>query len=419
MSLQTQVITSLNLAVLLQLAGLVIAVARDTYIGREHRNLLLSVTILLLSLILQNHLDNALSLRSDLPAMLRKIIIIYGYCARPALLALFIRIVNGDRRPWLIVIANGLINLTALFADIVFTIENGHFVRGPMGYTCHVAGFLLVIWLTVASVQKYRSERKRDAFPLAVALLLIAATVVDTLFVEDDVISFLAVSAVSGSVFYYIWLHRHLVREHEQALLAEQRGRILMAQIQPHFIFNSLTAIRAVYRTDEEKGERAITEFADYLRHNMDALAREETIPFEKELEHVRRYLSLQQLRFGDKLRVSYELGATDLSIPTLTLQPLVENAVTYGVRQSATGQGTVTIRSRELTDRWEIEVTDDGPGFVPENELHDGEKSHIGLQNVRDRLQLVCGGSLVLRSAPGQGTTATIVLPKTEVKPV
>ena len=250
-------------------------------------------------------------------------------------------------------------------------------------------------------------------FPTAIALALIVTTAVDTWLVKDAVISYLNVTAVASCVFYYIWLHLQFVRAHEQALMAEQRTEILMAQIQPHFIFNSLTAIRAAYRTDAEKGEKAITEFADYLRHNVDALTEERMIPLERELEHVRRYLSLQQLRFGDKLRLRWELEATDFRIPTLTLQPLVENAVTYGVRQTADGTGTVTVRSREYEDRYEIAVEDDGPGFVPENELGDGAHAHVGLRNVRDRLKLVCGGRLLLRSAPGQGTTATIVLPK------
>ena len=99
--------------------------------------------------------------------------------------------------------------------------------------------------------------------------------------------------------------------------------------------------------------------------------------------------------------------------MPTLTLQPLVENAVTYGVRKSETGCGTVTIRSRAFPDRWEVSVTDDGPGFVPDSLPGDSERSHVGLRNVRERLKHTCGGELRIDSVLGEGTTVTIVLPK------
>ena len=110
---------------------------------------------------------------------------------------------------------------------------------------------------------------------------------------------------------------------------------------------------------------------------------------------------------------MAYDLESTDFRLPTLTLQPLVENAVTYGVRKSETGRGTVTIRSREYPDRWEVSVTDDGPGFVPDSLPGDSERSHVGLRNVRERLKHTCGGELRIDSVLGEGTTATIILPK------
>ena len=193
---------------------------------------------------------------------------------------------------------------------------------------------------------------------------------------------------------------------------AQLKVNIVLSQIRPHFLFNSLAVIQEICRTDPALAETAIGQFARYLRHNMDALTTDKMILFTTELEHARCYAALQQLRFGDALQFEYDLPCTSFTLPTLTLQPLIENAVTHGVRGNSDGCGTVLIRTREYPDRFELSVEDDGPGFQPEVTPQDG-RSHIGIQNVRSRLKWACGGTLRIESAPGRGTVATIVLPK------
>ena len=192
---------------------------------------------------------------------------------------------------------------------------------------------------------------------------------------------------------------------------ANLQVEITLSQIRPHFIFNTLGAIRRLCRDDPEARE-AIGRFATYLRGNMDSLSLREPVPFTRELEHTKAYLDLEQLRFGDELTVVYDLECTDFLLPTLTLQPLVENAVVHGVREKESGAGTVTVSTRELPDRFEISVTDDGPGFDPDEKPVDN-RSHIGLENVRSRLKSLCGGDLRIASRPGHGSRVTIVLPK------
>ena len=144
----------------------------------------------------------------------------------------------------------------------------------------------------------------------------------------------------------------------------------------------------------------------------MDSMSINSPIPFADELEHTKHYVSLQQLRFGEALIVKYELACTDFYMPTLTLQPIVENAVRYGVRKTSTGEGTVIIRTKEYPNYYEVKVTDNGPGFDPNVSKEDG-LSHMGLNNVRERLKRISGGTLEVWSELGKGTIVTMKLPK------
>lgn len=145
----------------------------------------------------------------------------------------------------------------------------------------------------------------------------------------------------------------------------------------------------------------------------MRSLTESGAVAFEAELSHTKAYLELEQLRFMDKLVVRYDVTCTDFKLPTLTLQPIAENAVRHGARGKK-GVGTVTVATREYPDRWEITVTDDGPGFDPDNPMpRDDGHAHIGIQNVRERLRRISGGDLRIESEPGRGTRVTILLPK------
>ena len=187
---------------------------------------------------------------------------------------------------------------------------------------------------------------------------------------------------------------------------------LMLGQIQPHFLFNVLYVIQEICHINPETAAEAIGEFSKYLRHNMDSISIRTPIPFKEELEHVEHYVSLQQLRFGETLEVQYELGCTDFKMPTLTLQPIVENAIRYGVRMAPKGRGKVLVKTIEHPDCYEIDVIDNGPGFDVNKVPNDG-MSHTGLKNVRERLAQVSGGELTVTSAPGEGTTVRMIIPK------
>lgn len=190
--------------------------------------------------------------------------------------------------------------------------------------------------------------------------------------------------------------------------LSNNRAKIMLSQIQPHFLYNTLSAIMAI-DGNPEGTVNAIGEFGKYLRENLDTLTSGDMVSFSKEMQHVMRYLSLEQLRFGDKISISYDLRANAFSVPALTVQMLVENAVKHGLTQKAEG-GVLSIRSLEQSNEYLVVVEDNGTGFDAKELPKDG---HIGLANVRHRLENLCGGRLELESTLREGTVAIVHIPK------
>ena len=195
--------------------------------------------------------------------------------------------------------------------------------------------------------------------------------------------------------------------------LTQNRISIMLSQIQPHFLYNSLTTIVDLCDTDAQLAKRATIAFSQYLRGNMDSLRQTMPVPFPVEQKHVENYLWLEKLRFGDELTVTWDVQTADFKLPSLSLQPLVENAVKYGVGKKP-GGGTVHISTRELPYVYTVTVEDDGVGYNMQEKQADG-RTHIGIDNVRSRLHYMCGGALTIRSEAGTGTVATITLLKEE----
>lgn len=206
--------------------------------------------------------------------------------------------------------------------------------------------------------------------------------------------------------------HKQQIAEQNRELI-ESQTQIMLSQIQPHFIYNTLTAIHYLCDTDPAEAKNTIEHFALYLRGNMSSLQDTQLIPFEKELEHIKTYIWIEQKRFGDALTVYYDIRCTDFSLPALTLQPLVENAVQHGLI-NAEDDGIIHISTRQEDKSIIITIEDNGTGFEPSSGLED-ERIHIGMENVRQRLMLQCGATLTVESSLGVGTTATVILPLNE----
>ena len=134
-------------------------------------------------------------------------------------------------------------------------------------------------------------------------------------------------------------------------------------------------------------------------------------IPFKREYEHLKKYLYIENLRFGDKLNVEYDIRTDKFVLPLLSVQPLVENAVKHGVGQKKEG-GTVLISTRETDDSYIIVVKDDGVGFETGQVKAKDGRSHMGIENTRMRIKQMCGGDVAIDSTVGVGTTVTVIIP-------
>jgi len=198
----------------------------------------------------------------------------------------------------------------------------------------------------------------------------------------------------------------------KKAELEQSKNKVLMAQIQPHFIYNSLTAIRATLE-EPEKARELINHFSRFLRGSIDVLEETECIRAERELETVEHYLFMEKTRFGDALTVVKDIRDTGFFIPAFAIQTLAENAVNHGIRGNRDGSGTVTIRTYMTDSGHIIEVSDDGAGFPTGSDIQKkDDRHHIGLSNLRNRLEIMCGGTLETESEPGRGTLARITIP-------
>ena len=175
----------------------------------------------------------------------------------------------------------------------------------------------------------------------------------------------------------------------------------------PHFIYNTMTSIYCLCNQDPERARQVILDFTTYLRKNFAAIASSEPIPFSAELEHVRAYLAVEQAQYDDSLSVEYDTPHIRFRVPPLTLQPIVENAVKHG-RDPYAGVFHLLIRTRKTDTGSEIIIADNGRGFAPS----DDSEPHIALKNIRQRLEMMCRGSLAITRADGGGTIVTVTIP-------
>jgi len=317
------------------------------------------------------------------------------------------RLFRFSRVLWIIYMI--LLVYTQFSKTIYYIDAENVYHRGPWYPVLLIPPVLIMAFNLIGLIRRRRKLSARQRLAFAVYLLLpMACMLIQMLFYGLFVIV-LGTSVAAFFMFTYILMDQTERFYRQEAENAKLKVDVLMAQIKPHFIYNSLVAIRS-YLDEPEKAEEVLDHFAGFLRGSIDVLEETGCIRASREFETVENYLYMEKERFGDDLTVVYEIGDSDFDLPPFSVQTLVENAVRHGIRESETGKGTVRIKSYRTDTEHVVEVWDDGAGFQdgayqlggagqPDTEqaTDTGEgnrhRTHIGLSNLQKRLSLMCGG--------------------------
>ena len=302
-----------------------------------------------------------------------------------------------------------LLGLAQCTTFLYYVTPDNEFIRGSW-HPLLVAPLAAIMLLNLAGVIR-RRNRLPDKYYVAFLIHLLPMTVA-TLIHAVIYVPLLVVFGLSFSMlsmFGIILCDQIEQYMRQQREIAHQRASIMVLQMRPHFIFNTMMSIYYLCEQDSKKAQQVTLDFTSYLRKNFSAIASENTIPFANELEHTRAYLAVEQVQFEDSLFVEYDTPHTRFRVPPLTLQPIVENAVKHGMDPDSAPLH-ICIRTRETDAGYEIIVEDNGPGFAQANT--DDSEPHIALANIQHRLEIMCGGKLTVMPREGGGTVVKITLP-------
>ena len=305
-----------------------------------------------------------------------------------------------------------LMNIISQFNHMYYYIDaDNYYHRNSLHFISMIipmTGMLIDISLLV-QYRKNISRQMLIAFLSYMALPMIMTLVQIFYYGISFVNISISISMIFMLIVSFIEQSRKLAMKQKEA--ADLRISLMMSQIAPHFIYNTLAAIRQMCVTDPQAAQEMVGDFSSYLRMNLETIETNELISFEKELENTNNYLSIEKRRFGDRVKVEYDIHDTEFLLPSLTLQPIVENAVKYGVCKKS-GGGTIKITTYFEENVDYVVVSDDGAGFDVNEKKNDG-KVHVGIKNVQTRLEQQCNGKLVISSRPGDGTVVTISIPR------
>ncbi|MBO4779752.1 MAG: histidine kinase [Selenomonadaceae bacterium] len=299
---------------------------------------------------------------------------------------------------------------TAQFTTIFYYVTpDNQFVQGTW-HALMVAPMFGVMFINSASV-----IRRRDKLPKKyyVAFLIHLIPLQVVLFINCMIIELLATVIITLCIsilsLFVIILYEQIEQYvGQQREIANQRANIMVLQMRPHFIYNAMMSIYYLCAQDPKKAQQVTIDFTTYLRKNFTAIASEDTVRFADELEHTRAYLAVEKVQFEDSLIVEYDTPHKEFRLPPLTLQPVVENCIKHGMDPEHVPL-KITIKTRETDSGSKIIVEDNGSGFSPAD---DDSEPHIALSNIRQRLEMMCGGKMTINPREGGGTVVTIFVP-------
>ena len=301
----------------------------------------------------------------------------------------------------------------SMFNGMLFQVDaHGNLTDGPYYWIAWLIDPMILL-IEILVVVHYRKNLSRfgTIVMLNFGLVSLLTTGLQSIWYPVPELLACTLAILLMFMLFYWEMAKNLV-ENERELMQSQMS-LAISQIQPHFLYNTLSTIAELCRKDSAMAEEVTNRFALYLRGNLEHMGDSFPVEFSKELKHVQTYLWIEKIRFQEELQVVYDIQTEDFIIPALTVQPLVENAVKHGMMGSE-NVCTITIRTKCVERGYQVIIEDDGCGFDPEQVKNDGRK-HIGIESVRNRLRFMVGGILTVRSVIGKGTTVIIEIPGKE----
>ena len=300
-----------------------------------------------------------------------------------------------------------LLLITQFTDAIYYFTDDNRFVTGPWYWVLIVPLMALILLNIIQVILERNKIGKRYFIAFLIYLLPILVAMAVQAFVSVFLLIVIAVSISALSMFGIIvadHMGKHLAQQKE---IADQRVSITVLQMRPHFIYNTMTSIYYLCEQDAAKAQKVTLDFTTYLRKNFNAITSKDPVTFTEELEHTRAYLSVVQAQFEDNLAVEFDVPHTLFRLPPLTLQPLVENAVKYGMDVDSSEPLRVSVKTQKAEKGSLLIVADNGPGLS----VDDNGEPHIALNNIRERLTAI-GASLSISSNENGGTTITVFIP-------
>jgi hypothetical protein len=294
------------------------------------------------------------------------------------------------------------------FTTVFYTVTPDNvYRRGPLYPVLLIPPVLLMLLNLLALWHRRAKLTRQQTLAFGLYLLIPMGCMIVQMLTYGLLMIVIGSCAAAFCMFIFMLRDQQDRYAAQQEENARQKASILVLQMRPHFIYNTMTSIYYLCQQDPEKAQQVTMDFTDYLRKNFKAVASEKPIPFSDELEHTRAYLAVEQAQHSKSLFVEYDTPHTFFRLPPLTLQPIAENAVKHGMNPYA-GPLHVMIRTFRTESASVIVVTDNGPGF----DAAEINETHTTLMNIRQRLEMMCGGKLTITPRDGGGTAVTVTIP-------
>ncbi len=305
------------------------------------------------------------------------------------------------------------IMLIDIFYPLIYSLENDRYIFG--NYYMIQDVMFAGVFLGMLFVLIYYRDYLRKEVIISFTIMLVAPTiafVIRRVFGGIDFMEF----AVTISVFILSLfvetrqVVKYMQREEE---LSKLHSQLILSQLRPHFLYNALSSISQLCKYDPEQASVMTDNFNEFLTKNLRDIMQSEPLAFEQELKYIQSYVAIEKMRFGEDLRVIYNIEEKDFYVPPMVIQPIVENSIKHGLGVKEEG-GHLYISTRKVNDGYGIIIADDGVGY--DTKAHARKKHdrvHVGLTSIKKRLQNIPGAQVVMESSVGHGSTTILVIPK------